>query len=194
MLVKEKEGEPGTVTPDEPAPSQLFSDVPATHWAAGTIKELSETGCISGYPNGTFKPENKITRAEFAVVLAKAYKMEIAAGKVFGDTAVHWARDYISSAHAAGVISGYDDNSFGPDDPITREQMSVLIAKAAKLPLVEETSQFADSGSISSWAGEAVAAAAVNGIINGYPDNTFRPQGNATRAEAVTVIVRALKK
>jgi len=194
VLVKEAAGEPGTVTPDQPAPAQLFSDVPASHWAAGAIKELSEMGCISGYPDGTFKPESKITRAEFAVVLTKAYKMEIAAGKVFDDTAAHWAGDYIASAYAAGVISGYNDTNFGPDDPITREQMAVLIVKAAKISPAAGESQFADSGGISGWAEVAVAAAAENGIINGYPDNTFRPQGNATRAEAVTVIIKSLKK
>lgn len=194
VLVKGAADEPGITTPDEPTPEQLFSDVPASYWAAGAINELSEMGCISGYPDGTFKPENKITRAEFAVVLAKAYNLEIAAGKVFDDTAGHWAKDYIASAYAAGIVSGYDDSSFGPDDPITREQMAVLIVKAAGLSPAAEESQFTDSAGISGWAKGAVAAAADNGIINGYPDNTFRPQGNATRAEAVTVIVKALNK
>ncbi len=196
VLVEEAADAPGTTepVPVTPVPGQLFSDVPASHWASEAIKELSELGCISGYPDGTFKPENRITRAEFAVVLVKAYNINVAAGKVFDDTAGHWAGDYIASAYAAGIVSGYDENSFGPDDPITREQMAVLIVKAAGLPSAAGEPQFTDSAAISGWAKGAVATAAENGIINGYPDGTFRPQGNATRAEAVTVIVKALSK
>jgi hypothetical protein len=196
VLVKETADAPGTTEPEPgtPVPGQLFSDVPASYWASEAINELSELGCISGYPDGTFKPENRITRAEFAVVLVKAYNINVAAGKVFDDTAGHWAKDYIASAYAAGIVSGYDENSFGPDDPITREQMAVLIVKAAGLPPAAGESQFTDSAAISGWAKGAVATAAENGIINGYPDQTFRPQGNATRAEAVTVIAKALSK
>ena len=184
-----------TSTPDtsSPVPAQLFSDVPASYWANNAINELNGLDCISGYPDGTFKPDNKITRAEFALVLVKAYKLPLNTGKVFDDTAGHWAKDYIASAYAAGVVSGYDESSFGPDDLITREQMAVLIVKAAGLTLVAGESQFADSGSISDWAKEAIATATENGILKGYPDNTVQPQGNATRAEAVTVIVNALK-
>ena len=70
----------------------------------------------------------------------------------------------------------------------------MLIVKAAGLPPAAGESQFTDSAAISGWAKGAVATAAENGIINGYPDQTFRPQGNATRAEAVTVIAKALSK
>lgn len=163
------------------------------HWAADNISKLVALGAINGYPDGSFKPDNTITRAEFATMLVKAFKLENKGGKIFADTAAHWARDYIATTAANGIVSGYDDATFGPDDLITREQMAVMIIKVARLAPVAGEIQFADSGSISGWASEAMATATENGIIKGYPDNTVRPLGSATRAEAVTVIVNAMK-
>ncbi|MCG9969971.1 Ig-like domain-containing protein, partial [Pelotomaculum terephthalicicum JT] len=174
-------------------PAGSLNDITG-HWAMDNINKLVDMGCINGYPDGSFKPDHTITRAEFATMLVKAFKLESQGGKIFADTASHWAKDYLVAAAANGVINGYDNNTFGPDDLITREQMAVMIVKAAKLNMVTEETAFADSGSISGWAGEAMATAAKNGLIKGYPDNTVRPQGNATRAEAVTVILNALNQ
>lgn len=127
-------------------------------------------------------------------MLVKAFRIENQGGKVFADTASHWARDYIAAAVAGGIASGYDNNNFGPNDAITREQMATMVAKTAQLmPQADGRTPFTDSSSISSWAVDAVAAAVNSGIISGYPDNTIRPQGNATKAEAVTVILNALR-
>jgi hypothetical protein len=164
------------------------------HWALDSINTLVRQGCISGYPDGSFKPENTITRAEFAAVLVKAFQLENNDGKIFSDTAAHWAKDYIAAAAAKGLVSGYAGGNFGPDDLITREQMAVMIVKAAGLAPAAEAPGFADSAAISGWAVEAVAAATENGIMKGYSDNTIRPGGSATRAEAVTVIMNALNK
>ena len=163
------------------------------HWAEAYIKTLIEKGAITGYPDQTFKPNNNITRAEFASVLVKAFELETKTGKVFNDTAEHWAKDVIATANAYDIIKGYNDEKFGPNDAITREQMALMIVRAVKLDQVEKETSFTDSAGISDWAKEGVAAAVKNGIINGYPDNTFRPQGNATRAEAATVIIKALQ-
>ncbi len=162
------------------------------HWALEKINKLVVMGCISGYHDGTFKPDNTITRAEFATVLVKAFELENKGGKVFADTAGHWSGAYIGAAAANGVVKGYDDDTFAPEDLITREQMAVMIVKAAKLAPVAGETQFADSASISGWAREGIATATRNGIIKGYPDNTVRPQGGTTRAEAVTAIVNTL--
>lgn len=175
------------------APAPAFSDT-AGHWAENSIKELVGLGVIGGYPDGTFRPDNKITRAEFATILVKAFKLEAQKGKVFADTAGHWAQDTIATAAYYGLVKGYDANTFGPDDPITREQMAAMMVRAAKLTPVAAEIAFKDSASISGWAREAVATAVKNGIISGYPDNTLRPQGHATRAEAATVVLKALKK
>ncbi|HQD76211.1 MAG TPA: S-layer homology domain-containing protein [Bacillota bacterium] len=183
----------GEQNQEEPQPATNLNDV-AGHWAYDNINKLVTLGCISGYPDGSFKPENTITRAEFATLLVKAFKLEGNGGKTFTDTTAHWARDYIATAATNGLVNGYPDGTFGPDDLITREQMAVMIVKAAKLAPVAEAPQFADSGSISPWAREAIATATENGIMRGYPDNTVRPGGSATRAEAVTVIINALNK
>ncbi|HBC94757.1 MAG TPA: hypothetical protein DCZ10_18130, partial [Pelotomaculum sp.] len=177
---------------EEEPPVVSLNDI-AGHWAEDNIKQLVAKNAITGYPDGSFKPDNNITRAEFATVLVKAYGLTPQSGKVFTDTASHWAKDFIATAASYGIIKGYNDAAFGPDDLITREQMAVMIARAAQLAAVSDGTPFGDAASISDWAKDAVAAAVEAGIIQGYPDNTFKPQANATRAEAVTVIVNALK-
>lgn len=163
------------------------------HWAENNIKRLVSFGSIGGYPDGSFKPDAAITRAEFATVLIKAFKLTLQGGKVFADTNGHWAKEPIATAASYGIVSGYDDSAFGPDDLVTREQMAVMIVQAAKLAPAAGKTQFADSGSVSIWARDAVNVATENGIMKGYPDNTVRPQGNATRAEAVTAILNVLQ-
>ncbi|MGI6307778.1 MAG: S-layer homology domain-containing protein [Dethiobacteria bacterium] len=184
------------VTPEEvpPVPPVLpaLTDI-AGHWAEANIKALVVKDAITGYPDQTFKPNNNITRAEFATVLVKAFELESKTGKVFNDTAGHWAKDAIATAAGHGIVNGYSDTTFGPNDNITREQMAVMIVKAAQLAETTDVPAFNDCSKIADWAQQAVAAASASGIINGYPDNTFRPQGQATRAEAATVIVKALK-
>ncbi len=165
-----------------------------SHWAEGNISQMVASGIVGGYPDGSFKPDNTITRAEFATMLVKAFKLENKAGKSFADTELHWAEDYIVQAAASGAVSGFDANTFAPDNLITREQMAVMIARAAQLAESTVEVQFADNGNISGWAKDAMAVVAGNGIMKGYPDNTIHPQGNATRAEAVTVIMNALNK
>lgn len=162
------------------------------HWAFDSINRLLAMGCISGYPDGTFRPDNTITRAEFVTVLVKAFGLASKEGKSFADTAGHWAEDCIATATAWGLVNGYDETTFGPEDLVTREQIAVMIVKAAKIPPAAGSPSFADSAGISAWAAAAVNTAAIKGIMRGYPDNTFRPQGSATRAEAVTAIINAL--
>ncbi len=179
--------------PEQPGKSlPKLTDI-NSHWAQKTIEELVATGAISGYPDGTFKPNRTVTRAEFATILVKAWKLESDTGKVCSDTSQHWAKDSIAVAAAHGIVNGYSDSTFGPNDNITREQMALMIARAAKLDEVAAGKPFVDSMKISTWARDAAAATSKDGIITGYPDSTFRPQANTTRAEAATVIVRALK-
>ncbi|AOY75628.1 S-layer homology domain-containing protein [Clostridium formicaceticum] len=189
--VEEVEEQPA---PQEEAPqTETFQDV-VGHWGEKYITPLVATGAIKGYPDGSFRPNANITRAEFATVLVKAFDLEMKGDKVFDDTQNHWAKDFVAAAQAHGIISGYDDTTFGANDLITREQMAVMIVKTAKLEAVAGNSTFIDSSNISEWAVAAVEAAAANSIISGYQDQTFKPKANATRAEAVTVIVKALEK
>ncbi len=186
-------GEEGEAEEVEKKEAPSLKDV-SGHWAQRHIETLVTTGAIGGYPDGTFKPNNSISRAEFAGILVKTFKLESRSGKIFADTAGHWAKEQIAAATAGGIINGYDDSTFGPDDLITREQMAVMIFKAARLASIGGETGFADNGSISPWAKQAVGAVVQNGIMSGYPDNTIQPQGRASRAEAATVIIKALAK
>jgi hypothetical protein len=183
-----------TTLPLQPIqPPQNFADVTG-HWAEANINRLLALGALSGYPDGNFKPDNPISRAEFVMVLVKAFHLEGQKGWIYDDTGGHWAKDYISIATSLDIVNGYSGTIFGPDDYITREQMAVMICKAAGISLLTEETGFADGDSISGWARGAVGAAARDKIINGYPDNTYQPMRTATRAEAAAVIVNALGK
>lgn len=174
------------------APAAIFKDI-STNWAKDYISTLVQSGAISGYPDATFKPDNIITRAEFTTVLVKAFRLPIAVGRNFNDTASHWAEKNIATAYAAGIINGYSDSSFGPDDPISREQLAVMIVKAAKINKASTENTFTDGGNVSAWAKDALNAVNQAGIMKGYPNGTFNPQGKVTRAETAAVIVNALK-
>jgi len=194
------ESEEPVVEPEEPVIPEREETIKVElkdisgHWAETIIAELINTGAVSGYPDATFQPDKKITRAEYTTILVKAFKLEAKTGKDFADITNHWAKDAIVIAAAHGIVNGYDANSFGPNNNITREQMAVMIVKAAQLNKNDgESKQFIDNDKISSWAAEAVATASQHQIIAGYPDNSFKPQGEATRAEAATVIIKALK-
>lgn len=184
---------PQVEEPEPEVPVADLNDIKG-HWAQGNIEQLVALGAIGGYPDGSFAPEKSIKRAEFASVLVKAFKLESGEGKVFADTQDHWAKDAIAAAYANSIISGYNNDKFGPDDTITREQMAVMIVRAAKLAPVTGNAAFTDSDSISAWAAEAVATAYSNQLMSGYPDKTFGPAKGASRAEAVTVIFNSLQK
>ncbi|WP_276356120.1 S-layer homology domain-containing protein [Cohnella caldifontis] len=174
-------------------PTLPFTDLKG-HWAEAAILKMAGDGAVSGYPDGTFRPDRTITRAEFASILAAALQWSPTSGKAFADTEKHWAREAISTAYAQGAIRGYDDDTFAPDEPITREQMAVMAANVLHLEKPQAVQPFADGDRISKWARDAVEAAAQRGILSGYPDQTMRPQAHATRAEAVLVITHILEK
>ncbi|MBU5442516.1 S-layer homology domain-containing protein [Paenibacillus sp. MSJ-34] len=179
---------------DKPV-SLPFRDV-QRHWAYEEIARMFELGLIDGYPDGTFQPDRTMTRAELATIVANMMKPasteETAA---FQDTANHWAKQYIASAKATGIVEGYSDSLFGPDDPVSREQMMVMIVKALlvqtdrQTPLPSETTlSFIDERAISDWARAYVGFAVNRQFVSGYPDRSFRPKAPATRAEVVKVI------
>lgn len=158
------------------------------HWAQATIQKLADAGIVAGRPDGTFRPNDNISRAEFASLIVNAFKLEAKTGKIFSDTANHWAKDSIATANANGVVSGYGyGDKFGPDDPITREQMAIMIVKAAKLAPAPAELTFTDTVKISSWAKNDVVTAFANKLMIGY-NGYFNPQSNASKAETAVVI------
>lgn len=188
VLATVKKEEPKPV----PGPGLVDPSDIKGHWAENNIRDMIRMGAVNGYPDGTLKPDNTITRAEFVAIVVKSMKLGEQDGKVFADTGNHWAKNLIATAAAHGIITGYTDSTFGPDDSITREQMAEIIVRAAHLNPVTVGTTFVDNSDISEWAQAAMAAVTSKGFMNGYQDGTIRPQGITTRAEALTVILRAL--
>ena len=123
--------------------SPKFSDVLAYDWFSDSVMKLSKKDIIKGYPDGTFKPNKSITRAEFAVIASKYIKNPKAADETFSDVPMnHWAKDAIAMVKAEGWISGYTDGTFKPDAPITRaEAVSIvnrMFDRAADAEFVRE--------------------------------------------------------
>lgn len=169
-----------------------FTDIQG-HWAETFIMKMAEANAVGGYADDTFRPDRPITRAEFAAIWVRVLGLSDKKGKTFADTVNHWSEQAVSTAYAHGIVSGYDDRTFAPDEFITREQMAVMIVNALRSESVPARTNFADQSEISPWAKDAVITATESGILNGYPDNTMRPRLHATRAEAVSTIWRSLQ-
>ncbi|MDF2667812.1 MAG: NEAr transporter [Paenibacillus sp.] len=172
-----------------------FRDVRG-HWAKESIEQAVKLGIVSGYGNGNFLPNGDVSRAEFAIMIVQALKLNgQSAALPFSDAALipDWAKSAIAQASLAGIINGYDDGTFRADDKITRSEMAVIIARAAKLTLDPSAKlSFADSDQIPSWAQSSVAAAVNAKLISGRDGNLFAPSANATRAESVSLILTAI--
>ena len=163
------------------------------HWAESQINKFVDLGYIGGYSDGTFRPENPITRAEFVKILNKSFGLTKLSGKLFSDTENHWARKDIDIAVTNGVCNGKSATEFKPDDSITREEAALMIANYKKIKDTnhDKINIFYDNKEVSSWAKDGVEGAIENGYMNGYgEDNTFRPKNNITRAEAVITLSR----
>ena len=166
------------------------------HWAQKSIETLIKNRVISGYEDGSFKPDANITRAEFVTMMVKAFGFGGDAQISFSDVPpTSWAYSYIKSAYAAGLITGYEDGSFGADDIITREQAAVIIHRAVntKITLPEGVSSFTDISEFSAYASRAILDLAGAGLISGTGDSLFSPKQNTTRAQTATLLNNALE-
>jgi hypothetical protein len=171
---------------------KVFSDVPSTAWYKDFVSALASNGITGGYPDGTFKPDGQVTRAEFAKMICTAmgWTLEDPTNPSFSDVSKsHWAFKYIETIKKHGVTSGYPDGTFGPDKKITRAEIASMIAKALNLP-ADSSSKISDIQS--SWAKGHIGACIKAGIVSGYPDLTFKPGSNASRAEAAKMIMGLL--
>lgn len=178
----------------KPTVRQKFTDVTTAHWAFEVINELANEKIINGYEDGSFRPENVVSREEFALLLTTLMGLESEGKAKFTDVpADAWYAKAIAAANAYEIIQGKDDGSFGVGEPISREDMCVMVQRMAKkfsFGLKEDfnTIIFSDGENISEYAKEMVYALQKSGIVNGYEDGSFRPLGSVTRAEAAKVI------
>ncbi|PHM10147.1 S-layer homology domain-containing protein [Nostoc sp. 'Peltigera malacea cyanobiont' DB3992] len=193
----------GTVAPFITASPSLaqttFSDVSSNYWAAQFIQQLSQRGVIAGFPDGSFRPEEPVTRAQFAAMVNKAFQKAQQRQPIsFADVpSNYWASSAIQQAYTIGFLSGYPGNRFEPNQAIPREQVLVALANGlAYSPSgnTESTLQyFNDASNIASYARSPIAAATEKRIVVNYPNVKFlNPTATATRAQVAAFIYQAL--
>ena len=187
--------EPTSVVPG----ADQFTDLSDKHWAKLNMLDLVAKKILAGYTDGTIKPDAQITRAEMSVIIVKAVGLSPAGtpnlkfkdNKDIGS----WASGYIQTAVDKGIIVGYEDNTFRPSNKLTREEMVVMIMKAYAYKESTKTDLgFSDKKDVASWSMGYVAISVELGFVKGYPDNSFKPKNNVTRAEASAVIANCMKE
>ena len=189
-------GGSGSVVSNTPATQPAvgyFSDMTG-HWGANAVNKLVSLGVVGGYPNGTFLPENNVTRAEYAKMLALALEIPVADYSAeYQDVAVtDWYAPYVLALSNKGIITGWN-GKFDPNGKITRQDAAVMTYRAVKDMLGANGTQvaFADQANIADYAKEAVSKLSSLKVINGY-NGMFEPINNTTRAQAATIICNVL--
>ena len=178
-------------------PKQTFTDVKPGDWFYEAVEYAAEKGLMNGVADGKFDPNGTTTRAMIVTIL---YRLEgepvIRSGMPFSDvTESDWYAKAVSWAESKGIVTGYGDGRFGPNDPITREQMAAILYRYAQTKgqgfqgLWSFQLDFPDAGDVSDWATEAMSWMVMNGVINGK-DGKLVPGGNASRAEAAAMLMR----
>ena len=178
--------------------AEAFSDVNSGDWYYNNIMQAAANGIVSGYPDGTFKPGNSVTRRDFAIMLTQMLGVSNDGTAVSPFIDVD-EDDYgvvaIAYCKAQGIISGYEeDGTFRPDNTITRQEAASMIVKAMGVSKASDE-LYPDDSTIAGWAKDAVYKAKAAGLMKGYEeDGTFRPTGKITRAEAASIMVNALNQ
>ncbi|MEI9476853.1 MAG: S-layer homology domain-containing protein [Deltaproteobacteria bacterium] len=187
------------LSPMKPADAVSFSDVGSGYWAASEIADLAGKGILNGYPDGTFKPDNNVTRAEFAKIigLAMGYAPNSSASQKFPDVAQdHWAFGNIASAVDRGLVQGYPDGTFGPNRNVTKAEILTIIARAQNWS-GGSGNHFNDVPS-GYWAFAYIEACFANGVVKNPDPNivylgNLGPDEPATRAQTCVFTDRMIK-
>ncbi|MPM13713.1 Endo-1,4-beta-xylanase A [bioreactor metagenome] len=175
-----------------------FSDVSDSDWFAQEVEVVTGVGLMSGSEDGYFLPQLPVSRGMVVTVL---YRMEgmpaVNAAAAFSDVAEgEWYADSALWAQTVGIAAGYDDGRFGPDDPVTREQLAVFLFRYASFRGMEIAQGvlggFRDEGSVSSWALEGMKHAVGAGLLTGGGGAALDPRGTATRAQLAVILFRIL--
>jgi len=164
------------------------------HWAEEDLSKWVEKGILLGYQDGTIKPDNNITRAEFVTLINKVFGFYELTQEQFIDVEnTKWYSDEILKARAAGYIAGYENNVFKPENFITRQEAVVIIAKVFELKSGDNLlSKISDGEKVKEYAKESVNALLEKGYITGYEDGTFRPDNYITRAETIKILNKVI--
>ena len=184
----EDEGNEPVVT----LPKGEFTDT-TNHWAATSIKNMSALGYIDGMGDGTFQPDNTVTKGQFIKMVVSAMGLPV------GSSTGHWSQAYVNTAEAANILSKHINVSSPAalDEFISREEMASVVARAVeykKGTVTGATSSFTDEAEISAWAVNDVSVASAKAIVTGFEDGSFRPGDDATRAQAATMLERLVNQ
>ncbi len=181
--------------------NDLFTDLSSASWAREAINALAAAGIVNGKSDTNFAPNDTVTRAEFAKMLMGVFGLDSGAYATssFKDVSTDaWYFNSVETAYNLGIITGIGDGKFAPNALITRQDMAVMVVRAANvcgvsIPEVNAAIEFADSAIISDYAKASVSALQKAGIINGVSDTEFAPLDNATRAQAAQILYNILK-
>ncbi len=173
--------------------TKSFPDVPANHWAKDSIDYLVGKGALEGRETGKFDPNASVTRGEAAKILSitLGLKIDDSAKTSFKDAVNHWSSKYVAAIQSQkeGVIKGYEDGTFRPNDKITRQEMAKMIVEAYELKLNADADvSFTDN---SGWGAEYINVLASLGIVEGVSAGKFAPNANVTRAQTPVFVHRA---
>jgi hypothetical protein len=193
---------PTTPAPTTPTTAVNFTDVDPSYWAYPFIQGLAGRNVIAGFPDGSFRSEQPVTRAEFAAMLQKAFNptpvRQLSPGGFTDVPTDYWAASAIRAAYEAGFLAGYPNNTFQPDQEIPKVQAIAGLANGLNLTPSGDAAQiistyYTDSAQIPSYALNQVAAATQANLVVNYPDvKTLNPQLTLTRAEAAAHLYQAL--
>lgn len=186
----------------EEVKSGSFRDVTSTHWAFASVERAAELGLVTGYSDGTFRPDAAVTRAQFVLMLWRMCgKPAAARAASFADASADWYQDALSWAVEKGYVNGLSDTRFGPDAPITRQQAMAILFRlnggqsGTELTLTgiyEQT--FADSTTIAAWAKDATWWAVYHELVSGVGGSRIAPEANASRAQIAAILLRYADK
>jgi hypothetical protein len=159
-------------------------------WAKDQIETWVDKGLISGYSDGSFKPNNSVSRAEFVTLVTKVFNFTEESDESFVDVPDgSWYESAVLKAYKAGIIQGYEGNMFKPNGYITREEAAAMVVRAYELTGESDKElDFSDSDMISDWAAEYVSILKENGYVSGTGDNKFEPKSKITRAQTVVML------
>lgn len=179
------------------ADSELpFVDVSTADWFYDAVRYVYAEGMMNGTDTSHFAPNSPTTRGMIVVILHRLENTPSGEGKTFDDVpAGQWYSDAVAWASANGIVSGYGNGMFGPNNPITREQMVVILYRYSQYKGFDtdttgSLANFSDAGAVSSYATAAMSWAVKNGLITGVGGNTLLPGANAIRAQAASILTR----
>lgn len=174
-----------------------FSDVPMDAWYTDAIEYVEVHGLMDGLPGGLFAPNKELTRAEAVQIL---YNLEgqptVTGDSTFTDLTDDWYVNAITWAEINGVVDGYGDGTFQPNDTVTREEFAQMMYNYTAFKGLDTSatadlvSKFPDGNEVGAWAETAMEWANGNELINGHDDGTLDPQGVAIRAQAASILMR----